>query len=161
YTLLGYVDGEAWSRLGITDPEVFISRYLRLEYRNIVKADLKSERASVVAGFQNLDELRDVIFRYAEFKTAEEVGLRLPETRVEQVRVPMSAAQLAKYEAYVEQYQSALQRSREDPKARFVALGLLQRMALVAIHPELDSGPLNKDGKPEWTWQNARQVRDP
>ncbi|MFO0578950.1 MAG: helicase-related protein [Polyangia bacterium] len=44
---------------------------------------------------------------------------------------------------------------------RLKALGLLQRMALVAIHPDLDAGPLNKDGKPEWTWHNARQVTDP
>ncbi|MFO0578951.1 MAG: SNF2-related protein [Polyangia bacterium] len=115
YTLLGYVDGEAWSRLGITDPEVFIDRYLRLEMRDIVGADLKTQRRSVVAGFQNLDELRDVIFRYAEFRTAEEVGLKLPETLVEQVRVPMSDAQVAKYERYLDEYEQALKRGRKTP----------------------------------------------
>ncbi len=161
YTLLGYVDGQAWSRLGITDPEIFIDRYLRLEMRDIVGTDLKPHLRSVVAGFQNLDELRDVIFRYAEFRTAEEVGLTLPETQVEQIRVPMSEAQQEKYERYLEDYEQALKRSRVDPRMRLRALGLLQRMALVAIHPELDAGPLNKDGRPEWTWQNARQVKDP
>ncbi|HRI50416.1 MAG TPA: SNF2-related protein [Pseudomonadota bacterium] len=161
YTLLGYVDGEAWSRLGITDPEVFIDRYLRLELKEVIGSDLKTQRRSVVAGFQNLDELRDVVFRYAEFRTAEEVGLKLPETQVEQIRVPMSQAQADKYDGYLLDYEQAIKRSREDPKMRLKALGLLQRMALVAIHPELDAGPLNKDGKGEWTWQNARQVRDP
>lgn len=161
YTLLGYVDGQAWSRLGINDPEVFIDRYLRLELKSIIGSDLKSEKRSVVAGFQNLDELRDVVFRFAEFRTAEEVGLKLPETKVEQVRVPMSAAQIEKYEGYLEQYEAAIKRARQDPKARMQALGLLQRMALVAIHPKLDSGPLNKQGKSEWTWQNAREVADP
>ena len=161
YTLLGYVDGEAWSRLGITDPEVFIDRYLRLEVRDIVGADLKTQRRSVVAGFQNLDELRDVVFRYAEFRTAEEVGLKLPETQVEQIRVAMSEAQVDKYERYLKDYETALKRARQDPKMRLKALGLLQRMALVAIHPELDSGPLNKEGKGEWSWQNAKTVRDP
>ena len=161
YTLLGYVDGEAWSRLGITDPEVFIDRYLRLEVKDIVGSDLKTQRRSVVAGFQNLDELRDVVFRYAEFRTAEEVGLKLPETQVEQVRVPMSEAQVAKYDGYLLDYEQAIKRSREDPKMRLKALGLLQRMALIAIHPELDAGPLNKEGKGEWSWQNATQARDP
>ena len=161
YTLLGYVDGEAWSRLGITDPEIFIDRYLRLEIKDIIGTDLKPQRRSVVAGFKNLDELRDVIFRYAEFRTAEEVGLKLPETQVEQIRVAMSEAQADKYERYLNEYENALKRGREDPRMRLKALGLLQRMALVAIHPELDAGPLNKEGKPEWTWQNARQVKDP
>ena len=161
YTLLGYVDGEAWSRLGITDPEVFIDRYLRLELKEVIGSDLKTQRRSVVAGFQNLDELRDVVFRYAEFRTAEEVGLKLPETQVEQIRVPMSEAQAAKYETYLRDYEQAIKRSREDPKMRLKALGLLQRMALVAIHAELDAGPLNKEGRPQWTWNNARQVRDP
>ncbi|MFO0576120.1 MAG: SNF2-related protein [Polyangia bacterium] len=141
YTLLGYVDGQAWTRLGITDPEVFIDRYLRLELKDIIGTDLKTQRRSIVAGFQNLDELRDVVFRYAEFRTAEEVGLKLPETQVEQIRVPMSEAQTSKYERYLEEYEQALKRGSQDPKMRLKALGLLQRMALVAIHPELDSGP--------------------
>lgn len=64
---------------------MFIDRYLRLELKDTVGVDLKTVRRSVVAGFQNLDELRDVVFRYAEFKTAEEVGLKLPETQVEQI----------------------------------------------------------------------------
>jgi hypothetical protein len=161
FTLLGYVDGDAWSRLGISDPEVFIDRYLRLELKDTVGVDLKTVRRSVVAGFQNLDELRDVVFRYAEFKTAEEVGLKLPETQVEQIRVKMSEAQVSKYDKYLDEYEQALKRGREDPRARLKALGLLQKMALVAVHPELDAGPLNKDGKPEWTWQNAHKVKDP
>ncbi len=161
YTLLGYVDGEAWTRLGITDPEVFIDRYLRLELKDVIGSDLKTQRRTIVAGFQNLDELRDVVFRYAEFRTAEEVGLTLPETQVEQVRVPMSDAQLDKYEQYLADYEQAIKRGKEDPKMRLKALGLLQRMALIAIHAELDSGPLNREGRAEWTWSTARQVRDP
>jgi hypothetical protein len=162
YTLLGYVDGDAWARLGITDPEVFIDRYLRLEMKDIVGSDLSTQRRSVVAGFQNLDELRSVVFRYAEFRTAEEVGLKLPETQVEQIRVPMSEAQVKKYDAYLTDYEQALKRARQDPKARLRALGLLQRMALVAIHPELDRGPLVGEGsKEQWTFANAQQVKDP
>ena len=161
FTLLGYVDGDAWTRLGITDPEVFIDRYLRLEVKDIVGSDLKTQRRSIVAGFQNLDELRAVVFRYAEFRTAEEVGLKLPETQVEQIRVPMSEAQVEKYDTYLIDYEQAIKRGRQDPRMRLKALGILQRMALVAIHPQLDSGPLNKDGKGEWTWQNAKSVTDP
>lgn len=70
FNLLSYVDSQIWVRLGIFDPEHFIDRYLRLEYRRIITADLRAQSRQVVAGFINLDELRDVIFRYAEFRTA-------------------------------------------------------------------------------------------
>ena len=83
YMLLGDVDGEAWTRLRITDLEVFIGRYLRLELKAVIGRDLKTQRRSVAAGFHNLDELRDVVFHYVEFRTAEEVELKLPETHVE------------------------------------------------------------------------------
>ena len=141
FSLLGYVDTEAWTRLGILNPEVFIDRYLRLERRWLIEPDLTKKERSVVAGFKNLNELRDIIFRYGEFRTAEEVGLKLPESQVETRAVPMSPAQKASYSVLVLDYTNALRRAAEDPKAKLKALGTLQRMALVSIHPELDTPP--------------------
>lgn len=176
FTLLGYVDSGAWARLGISDPEIFIDRYLRLEMRNIVGADMAMKLRSVVAGFKNLDEFRNAIFRYCEFRTAEEVGLVLPKRKVEQITVPMDERQEAKYAAYAAQYAAALKRSKDDPKAKMKALGLLMRMALTAIHPELDEGPGgggggnssqedddddDDGGRTGWSWRNASQVTDP
>lgn len=173
FTLLGYVDSAAWSRLGISDPEVFIDRYLRLETREIVAPDMSIVKRGVVAGFKNLDELRSVIFRFAEFRTAEEVGLVLPKPEVKQITVPMDERQEAKYAAYATKYRDALKRSKDDPKMRLKALGLLQRMALTAIHPELDEGPRGGKevddpdamGLPEdrtgWTWGNSTRVSSP
>lgn len=173
FTLLGYVDSLAWSKLGITNPEVFIDRYLRLEVRNIVSADMSLKKRSVVAGFKNLDEFRAAIFRYCEFRTAEEVGLVLPKREIERVTLAMDERQEAKYAAYAVQYRDALKRSKDDPKAKMKALGLLQRMALTAIHAELDEGPGrgrqndedddddDEGGNTGWTWKNASQVTDP
>lgn len=142
YSLLGYVDTDAWTRLGILNPEVFIDRYLRLEQRWVIEPDLSKKQRSVVAGFRNQDELRDIVFRYAEFRTAEEVGLKLPQSQVETRAVPMSPEQRSLYQALVLDYTSALQRASTDPKAKLKALGTLQRMALVSIHPELDKPPV-------------------
>ena len=173
FTLLGYVDSAAWSRLGISDPEVFIDRYLRLETREIVAPDMSIVKRGVVAGFKNLDELRSVIFRFAEFRTAEEVGLVLPKPEISQITVPMDERQEAKYAVYATKYRDALKRSKDDPKMRLKALGMLQRMALTAIHPELDEGPragqdaddADAMGLPEdrtgWTWGNSTQVSNP
>ena len=141
FSLLGYVDTEAWTRLGILNPEVFIDRYLRLERRWLIEPDLTKKERSVVAGFKHLNELRDIIFRYGEFRTAEEVGLKLPESQVETRAVPMSPVQKASYSLLVLDYTNALRRAAEDPQARLKALGTLQRMALVSIHPELDTPP--------------------
>lgn len=87
YNLVQFVDHDAWSRMGIRDPEQFIDRYLRIEIKPVVNTKMDVEERSAVVGFTNLHELRDVIFRYGEFKTAEDVGLRLPEPKVQVVEV--------------------------------------------------------------------------
>jgi superfamily II DNA or RNA helicase/predicted RNA methylase len=138
YNLIQYVDHDAWSRMGIRDPEQFIDRYLRIELKAVVDTKMDVVERSAVVGFQNLHELREVIFRYGEFKTADDVGLKLPEPTVRVVEVDMNAAQDAKYDRYVSQIEAALESVRMSDKSKI--LGLLARMALVAIHPDLDEG---------------------
>ncbi len=141
YSLIQYIDHDAWSRMGIRDPEQFIDRYLRIELKAVVDSKMEVVERSAVVGFQNLHELRDVIFRYGEFKTAEDVGLKLPEPRVNVVEVDMNAAQDAKYDRYVSEIERALEASGSGAaKDRSKILGLLARMALVAVHQDLDEG---------------------
>jgi len=147
YNLVQFIDHDAWSRMGIRDPEQFIDRYLRIELKAVVDTKMEVVERSAVTGFQNLHELREVIFRYGEFKTAEDVGLTLPEPTVNVVEVDMNADQDAKYELYVSQIEAALDSTNPSDKAQI--LGLLARMALVAIHPRLDEG---------LTWRTATQV---
>lgn len=150
YNLIQYVDPDAWRRMGIRDPEQFIDRYLKIEIKSIVTPTMEVEDRGAVVGFQNLHELRDVIFRYGEFKTAEDVGLKLPEPTVSMVEVDMDDAQDAKYDRYVREIEAALKST--DPSDKVQILGLLARMSLVSIHAELDEG---------YSWENASQVRDP
>ncbi|MFH1467821.1 MAG: helicase-related protein [Pseudomonadota bacterium] len=133
-----FIDHDAWVRMGIRDPEQFIDRYLRIELKAVVDSKMEVVERSAVVGFQNLHELRDTIFRYGDFKTAEDVGLKLPEPTVKVVEVDMNAAQDAKYDRYVHQIEAALEST--DPSDKAKILGLLARMALVAIHPDLDEG---------------------
>ncbi len=138
YNLIQYVDHHAWSRMGIRDPEQFIDRYLRIELKPVVNTRMEVEERAAVTGFVNLHELRDAIFRYGEFRTADEVGLKLPEPSVKVVEVDMNSAQDAKYDDYVSQIEDALESTRIQDRSKI--LGLLARMALVAIHPDLDEG---------------------
>ena len=73
FNLIQYVDHDAFQRMGIMGPEQFIDRYCKLESRDIVTADGDIESASACVGFMNLHELRDIVFRYGEFVTGEDV----------------------------------------------------------------------------------------
>jgi len=150
YNLVQFIDHEAWSRMGIRDPEQFIDRYLRIELKAVVDTKMEVVERSAVTGFQNLHELREVIFRYGEFKTAEDVGLTLPDPTVNVVEVDMNADQDDKYDRYVQQIEDALDSTNPSDKAQI--LGLLARMALVAIHPQLNEG---------FTWKTAATGVDP
>ena len=141
------VDATAWERVGIATPEDFIDRYLRLESRDIINPDMSVKTVQVVAGFRNLDELRNAIFRVSEFRTAEEVGLKLPPRDVKQVMVELSRTQDEVYGMYAAAYKNALKNAAKlksegaQLAARRKALGYLVRMSLCSVHEELPTGP--------------------
>lgn len=71
-----------------------------------------------------------------------------------------------KYSELSAEYRKLLMRAKNDPTARLRALGLLVRMSLCAIHPELMEGPQQSNAdddsdKTGWTYRNAVQVKDP
>lgn len=154
-SILSDIDSDIWNKLGIDNPEQFITQYLNIQLRLIQDTDLTPADVPCVVGFKNLDQLREVLFRYGEFQTAKSVGLKVPEPKVHRIEVEMDDEQEAKYEEYLKAYQSAIDNLRLNPDGRYAALGLLQRMALVAVHSLLDEGPpdiqtsLPLESKPE------------
>jgi len=149
YNVIQYIDPEAWHRIGIRDPEGFIDRFLKIEIQPVVTPKMEVEERGAVVGFVNLDVLRDVVFRYGDFKTAKDVGLVLPTPTIEQVWVDMDAIQDQKYDRYVREIEESL--ASTNPKDKMKILGLLARMAMVAIHADLDMG---------FEWKTADQVTD-
>lgn len=153
YTVLMYVDRKVWRRLGITDPEQYIDRYLKIERRLVASTSLETEEAPCVVGFQNLGELRPIVFRVGEFRTAKEVGLKLPEPRVRRIELAMNQAQEELYAQYQEAFAALMEKAHKTPGDRNQMLGLLQKMSMVAVHPELARG--------DWDWSNAKTVMNP
>jgi hypothetical protein len=135
------VDDHIWQRWGISDAEQFLSQYMAIEFRYVVGTDLDVEKAPCVVGFRNLDQFREVLFRYGEFRTAKEVGLKVPRPEPRNIEVELDTDQETKYVDYLDQYESAVKRSAFDEGSNFKALALLQRMSLVAVHSELDEPP--------------------
>ncbi len=148
YTMIQYIDHDAWKRVGINDPEQFIDTFLRIELQWVPSPKLDVELRSAVTGFKNLDLLRSVIERYGEFRTADEVGLPLPEPKIDFVKVPMNGTQDRKYVDLIAQITDALD-DPSNPANRGIVLGALQRMALVSVHPALDEG---------FTWRTALEA---
>ena len=138
YNLIQYVSPDVWLKAGIRNSEQFIDRFLLIEQRAVVGSDLQVQVRPAVVGFKNLDELRDIVFGLADFRTAKDAGIVLPEPKVQLVTVPMNAAQTEKYDGYIQQIEAAIE--NPNPAAKTAILGLLARMAMVAIHPDLDGG---------------------
>ena len=136
YNLVQYIDPDAWTRVGIDDPEGFIDRYIKIEPRYVPSASLDIVVRSAVVGFKNLDELRSILFRYAEFRTAAEVGIKLPQPRKSTVEVEMDERQEAKYRSYL----AVIEKALDEPGPHSEILGIQQRLAMVALHSELDEG---------------------
>ena len=78
YNLVKLIDDKAWTRIGIHDPEAFIDRFCLLEPEEVVTVDLQTQTRMACVGFKNLDELRSVLMKAWEFKTAKQARLKLP-----------------------------------------------------------------------------------
>ncbi|MCA9638919.1 MAG: hypothetical protein KC420_22985, partial [Myxococcales bacterium] len=140
YNLIQFIDPTAFTKAGIRDPEQFIDRFLKIEYREVLDSTFEVTKASAVTGFKNLDDLRTIIFTYAEFRTAAEVGLKLPRPVVETLTIQMDDEQEAKYARYVAQIEEILRNPNPEGGQSNAIVGLLARLALVALHPALDEG---------------------
>ena len=136
YNMIQYIDGGAWSSLGIDDPEQFIDRYCKINAAPVVSAAFKVEMKAAVTGFTNLDELRSIVFRYGEFRKAKDVGIKLPKPRVHRCQVDLDDVQREKYQEFVARIQAAL----TDKKKSASILGDLARLGLIALHGRLDEG---------------------
>ena len=142
YNMIQYIDGDAWSDRGITDPEQFIDRYTRIATQNVVTPSFEIEAKAAVVGFTQLDELRSIVFRYSEWRKAKDVGIELPRPRVCRCEVDLDRVQRAKYQAFV----SMIEESLESGGKKGSILGYLARLGLVALHAQLDEG---------YTWKTA------
>ncbi len=79
YSMLSHIAPEAFERIGIRNSEEFLDRFCEFKNERILGTNGEIEDALVTVGFKNLDELREIMRRYIDRKTAADVGLQLPE----------------------------------------------------------------------------------
>lgn len=84
YNMLQYLDHGIWQRLGIMGPDGFVARYMEITVDDDIDSRSQVARVPIMSGFikATAPELVQAIYRYGEFKTAEEVKLKLPKPTI-------------------------------------------------------------------------------
>ncbi len=97
YSMLSHIAPEAFVKIGVRNSEEFLDRFVEFKDETILNTRGEIEEALVTTGFKNLDELREIMRRYIDRKTAADVGLKLPGRDDRLHTVDMSAQQKAVY----------------------------------------------------------------
>ncbi len=151
YNLIQLIEPRAFSTKGLMDPEQFIDRFVDMGAREVYDMLLNIKVQSVVEGFRNLDDLKLILETFGEFRTAVQVGIQLPEPRIELIRVPMSEEQQALYKGVRFDLERLLSRGPQAGQSSSNAvLGLMARLSVIAMHPALDGG--------DRTYENALDI---
>lgn len=145
YNMIHLINPKAWEQVGIADPESFIDRYCDFSTQPVLKANGQLNPRQACTGFKNLDEIRSVIFRYGEFLTPDQVGLKVPEAIPKQQYVDLSGEQQAKIDALFDEAQKiidAMKRSAGASEGQKEAMRMkMQSLAMraysVGVHPSL------------------------
>ena len=143
YNIMEIAGPQYFGQYGVAHPWQFISRYIKIEPRTVPKADGTLDRTDAAVGFKNVHELRLVLGRFAEFKTAEDVNLPLPDVDVKIIEIEMSDRQRAIHDGLAADYRNG---DNND------LLGVLVRMVQTCIHPALGAEPKR------WKWKNAMEL---
>lgn len=145
YSMLSHVAPEAFERMGIKNAEDFLDRFCVFEQRRILKVNGEFDEDLCVTGFKNLSELREVMRRFIDRKTAADVGLELPERNDEEHLVDMTPAQQS---AYAELRKLAEQ-SKGDAEGDAHIFSIMDKMMkatldLALLHPGREGEPCPK-----------------
>lgn len=97
YSMLSHIAPEAFDRIKIRNSEEFLDRFCEFKGDKVLGTNGAIEDATVVSGFKNLDELREIMDRFIDRRTAQDVGLKLPERDDRMHLVDMTPAQQAVY----------------------------------------------------------------
>ena len=149
YNFIYLMDPSAWERIGITDSEAFIDHFCGFTSKKVILPTGKSTVKLACTGFRDLPTIRGVMDRYGEFKTAEDVGLKIPGvTGGEPIVVEMNARQTSLIRELVAEMEDLYERLKtlrgNDPDTistrQAIVLkiqGLGMHVDMVALHPDL------------------------
>lgn len=135
YSMLSHVAPEAFENIGIRNSEEFLDRFCTFVEDKVLSTSGGIEDAIVTAGFKNLGELRGIMRRYIDRKTAADVGLVMPSRDDRMHMVDMSPAQETVYEGL---RQEMIDQAKEkDSEGDSHVFSIMSRMGKAALDLEL------------------------
>jgi len=143
YSMLSHIAPEAFERMGIKNSEDFLDRFCEFKEDTILTVDGQVEEALVTAGFKNLGELREVMRRFIDRKTAADVGLQLPARQDHQHLIDMTSEQEAVYQ---ELRQAAADKASGDDTGDAHIFSIMDKMGKASLDLEL-LGPQHKGAR--------------
>jgi superfamily II DNA or RNA helicase/predicted RNA methylase len=99
YSMLSHIAPEAFERIKVRNSEEFLDRFCEFQQDKVLSTSGDIEDATVVSGFKNLSELREIMSRFIDRRTAEQVGLQLPQRQDRMHLVDMTKEQQDVYAA--------------------------------------------------------------
>ena len=135
YSMLSHIAPEAFERIGVRNSEEFLDRFCEFTGDKVLSTTGDIEDALVVSGFKNLTELREIMSRYIDRRTAEQVGLVLPKRQDRMHLVDMSKAQ---QQAYAELRELAEESAgKKDATGDSHIFSIMDKMNKAALDLEL------------------------
>lgn len=135
YSMLSHVAPEAFENIGIRNSEEFLDRFCTFVEDKVLSTSGGIEDAIVTAGFKNLGELREIMRRYIDRKTAADVGLVMPARDDRMHMVDMSPAQ---QEVYAGLRQEMIDQAKDkDAAGDSHVFSIMSRMGKAALDLEL------------------------
>lgn len=135
YSMLSHVAPEAFERIGIRNSEEFLDRFCTFVSDKVLTTSGTIEDALVTDGFKNLDELREIMRRYIDRKTAADVGLVLPSRNDQMHLIDMSDKQ---QEVYAGLRQDMIDSAKEkDATGDSHVFSIMDKMGKAAMDLEL------------------------
>lgn len=167
YNLLHLVNPAIWEQVGLQDPESFINMFAAIKPTAVTGGNGMQTTREQVVGFMHKDILRNLVYRWATFKNAVEVGLPLPsvDRRMHIVRptewqretFTTLLKELDTVEEDLKQVFAASAAAKAKGKEQSKALqalknkkqGIHSRLYLTAIHPGLTGGSTEPSASPK------------
>lgn len=151
FNMLYLVNPKIWEQVGISDPESFVNLFAKMKEMDVTTGTGKSAKQEVVVGFNHLDALKGVVYRWATFKTAAQVGLKIPSVHSTMHPAKATEAQAGTFaQLFVEladieeRIKNAARAAKSNPSMMGVLRGLKmkkqgvsQRLYLCSVHPGL------------------------
>lgn len=134
YSMLSHIAPEAFERIKIRNSEEFLDRFCEFENDKVLSTGGVIEDATVVSGFKNLSELREIMARFIDRRTAEQVGLKLPSRDDRMHLVDMTPAQQSVYADFREQLKES---AKKDATGDAHIFSIMDKMNKAALDLEL------------------------